>query len=384
MDSGSGRRDQRKELGKVNKKMAVLGVGANGSCIGADLTNAGHDVVLIDQWPAHVEAMKAHGLRVIMIRTGEEFKVPVQAIHICELASLKYQFDIVFLASKANDTRWMTQLIEPYLKSDGVHVSAQNGMCDEWIIPIIGAERDIGTVVELSSQLFEPGLVRRNTDQATAQFVVGELDGRITPRVQEVAQLLSAVGQTRVSTNIWGAKLAKLIHSTASLCLTPIIGVTANELLENPKYFTLSIKLGCETVRVGEALGYVLEPAFGLTADDFNCSTEERVKKVVQKINTDLGREGQDEVVDRQSKKSDSTPGKKGTEKWVSSTLQDLLKGRISETRYINGYVSRKGREVGVPTPINDTVTSMMMEIEQGKREMMSPANFEMLEQYMR
>ena len=368
----------------MNKKIAILGAGANGSCIGADLTNAGHDVLLIDQWPAHVEAMKAHGLRVTMIRSGEEFEVPVQAIHICELASLKYQFDIIFLVCKANDSSWMAQLIEPYLKSDGILVSAQNSMCDEWIAPIIGAERDIGAVVELSSQLFEPGLVRRNTDQAAAQFIVGELDGRLTPRVQEVAQIMSAVGKTRVSINIWGAKLAKLIHSTASLCLTPIVGVTGKELLENPKYLTLSIKLGCETVRVGEALGYVLEPAFGLTADDFNCSTEERVKKVVQKINSDLGREGQDEVLDSQSQKSASTPGKEGTERWLSSTLQDLLKGRVSETSYLNGYVARKGREVGVPTPINDTITSMMLEIEQGKREMMSPSNFEMLEQYMR
>ncbi len=65
----------------MNKDIAVLGTGAIGSCIGADLRKAGHDVLLFDQWPAHVEAMKAHGLRVTMIRSGEEFEVPVQAIH---------------------------------------------------------------------------------------------------------------------------------------------------------------------------------------------------------------------------------------------------------------------------------------------------------------
>ena len=85
-----------------------------------------------------------------------------------------------------------------------------------------------------------------------------------------------------------------------------------------------------------------------------------------------------------QSQKSASTLGKEGTERWLSSTLQDLLKGRASETSYLNGYVARKGREVGVPTPINDTIISMMREIEQGKREKMSPSNFEMLKQYMR
>ena len=43
----------------MDKKIAVLGTGANGSCVAADLTNAGLDVVLIDQWPAHIEAMRA-------------------------------------------------------------------------------------------------------------------------------------------------------------------------------------------------------------------------------------------------------------------------------------------------------------------------------------
>ena len=54
----------------MTKKIAVLGTGANGSCVAADLTNAGLDVVLIDQWPAHVEAMRANGLYVTL-RQGE-------------------------------------------------------------------------------------------------------------------------------------------------------------------------------------------------------------------------------------------------------------------------------------------------------------------------
>ena len=54
----------------MSPKIAVLGTGANGSCIAANLIDAGRDVVLIDQWPAHVEAMRAGGLR-IAIRDGE-------------------------------------------------------------------------------------------------------------------------------------------------------------------------------------------------------------------------------------------------------------------------------------------------------------------------
>ncbi len=50
----------------MGKRIAVLGTGAIGSSVGADLTEAGEDVVLVDQWPAHVEAMKAGGLHIRM------------------------------------------------------------------------------------------------------------------------------------------------------------------------------------------------------------------------------------------------------------------------------------------------------------------------------
>ena len=96
----------------MNKKIAVLGTGANGSCIAADLTNAGLDVVLIDQWPAHVEAMQANGLQ-INLKQGGEIHAKVHAHHLCDLASMNEMFDVVFLVAKSYDTRWHAELIKP-------------------------------------------------------------------------------------------------------------------------------------------------------------------------------------------------------------------------------------------------------------------------------
>ena len=70
----------------LNKKIVVPGTGANGSCIAADLANAGLNVVLIDQWPAPVEAMRANGLQVTL-REGENH-ADVRAHHLCDLASM--------------------------------------------------------------------------------------------------------------------------------------------------------------------------------------------------------------------------------------------------------------------------------------------------------
>jgi 2-dehydropantoate 2-reductase len=93
------------------KRIAILGAGANGASIGADLTRAGEDVVLIEQWPAHVEAMRANGLRINM--PEETVQLPVRTMHLCEVATLRDQFDQVLMVMKAYDSRWAAQLMEP-------------------------------------------------------------------------------------------------------------------------------------------------------------------------------------------------------------------------------------------------------------------------------
>ena len=59
---------------------------------------------------------------------------------------------------------------------------------------------------------------------------------------------------------------------------------------------------------------------------------------------------------------------------WQASTSQDIAKGRRTEIDYLNGYVSTRGREVGVPTPVNDAIVTVLKEVESGARAP-SPAN---------
>jgi len=324
----------------MDRKMAVLGAGAIGSSVGADLARAGHDVALIDQWPAHVEAMKAHGLHVMM--PEEELHTPVQALHLCELCTIQRQFDIVFLAAKSYDTPWMVQLIKPYLKPGGVLVSLQNSLNDEWIIPELGYQRDIASVVELAANLFEPGRVRRFTPHGRTWFALGEIHGRETPRLQEVAGILNAAGKTEISTNIWGAKWSKLVVNSMTAGVSGILGTPGNELIRRPEIRRLFIKLGRESLQVGLALGYSLEPLFGLTAEEILGSTDEVLEKILLTLFSKVSKGGR------------------------SMILQDHLKGRRSEIDYINGLVVRKGREAGVPTPLNEAITSLTRQIEQG------------------
>ena len=108
----------------MNKRIAVLGTGANGASIAADLTKAGLDVVLIDQWPEHVEAMRNNGIRIEM--PEDTLEVPVRAYHLCDISTFDEKFDVVLLVIKAYDTSWASHLIKPYLKDDGLLVGVQN------------------------------------------------------------------------------------------------------------------------------------------------------------------------------------------------------------------------------------------------------------------
>lgn len=323
----------------MTEKIAVLGTGGTGSVIGGMLTRAGHDTTLIDQWVAHVEAMKTHGLQVSL--REEEFRVPVRAYHLYEVCTLHQQFDIVFLACKSYDTRWMVQFIEPYLKPSGVLVSAQNSLNDEWIAPVIGYTRDIACVLTMSSEVFEPGHVKRNTAMDHTTFTLGELHGRITPRLQELQQILSAAGKTELSTNVWGRRWSKLIFNSLVAPVCAITGVGPAHLTQDPRRVQVCLKLGQETLQVGQALGYSLEPVFGVSIEEMLASPEG--------------------LLDRMNRAA-TTEGVEAR----SFLHQDILKGRRTEVEYINGLVAQKGREAGIPTPVNETATELVKAVERG------------------
>jgi 2-dehydropantoate 2-reductase len=337
----------------MHKKIAVVGAGAIGSSVGADLTRAGHDVTLIDQWPAHVEAMKAAGLRVLM-KDGE-LRIPVQAMHLCDLAAANLAFDMVVLACKSNDHRWMTEFIKPYLKSSGVLIGAQNGMNDDSIASIIGRERTVGCVVELQAELFTPGLIQRNTTRQGTWFAVGELDGAATPRIREIEALMRNVGKCEATGNIYGAKWTKLIANTMTMGPFGLLGLRNFEAVALPGMFDISVKLGKESLAVGAALGYRLEPLFGLRADEFAGSSDENLVTTMKTLMSHVG------------------GGR-------TAPIHDHLKGRISEMEYIPGVVAKKGRELGIATPCNDAVVEIDRLINSGQLKM-DPSNFELLKQ---
>ena len=152
----------------TSKRIAVVGAGANGASIGADLTRAGLDVTFIEQWPAHVEAMRKNGIRVEM--PDETLVTPVRVFHSAKSRRCGKPFDVVIIVVKAYDTRWACELIKPLVKPDGLVVGVQNGMTMDDVASIVGPERTLGAVIEVTSNMFVPGVVVRQTPSKGSWF----------------------------------------------------------------------------------------------------------------------------------------------------------------------------------------------------------------------
>jgi 2-dehydropantoate 2-reductase len=326
------------------EKLAVLGAGAIGSTVGAYLTRAGRDVTLIDLWSAHVDAMQRDGLRVTAL--DAEFTVKVKAMHLADVCALRAPFDAVFLALKSYDSVWAAHFIAPHLAPAGVLVSTQNGINEDWVAPVIGYTRTIGCVVTIGAGLEEPGHVTRTSAPTRPSFAVGELNGMLTPRIQELVTVLTPAGPAHATANLWGERWAKLTVNSMANALAGITGLGSAALRREPEAFPICLQIACEALTVAQTLGVHVEPVGGLPAQAY------------LEASRGIGREALHA-------------------KWMEagqslgagrpSLLQDVLKGRRTEVDYLNGYVVRKGREVGVPTPMNEAIVAITKRLEAGE-----------------
>src|SRR6202140_3622019 len=249
----------------MGKKIAFVGAGAVGGYTGAHMVQAGEDVTFIDPWPAHVEHMQKHGLRVTHAMDVPEFCVPVCALHVTDVQQLAKEapIDIAFVCMKSYDTGWATALIKQYLAPGAYVVSLQNCMNEETIAGIVGWGKTLGSIASsITVELHAPGQVRRAAGKSGSRhtvFRVGEVQGRITDRAKEVCGLLANSDSAFVTENIWGERWSKLVTNVMGNGLSACTGLPGGQILQNEPIRRFGVRLGSEAIRVGQALGYALE-----------------------------------------------------------------------------------------------------------------------------
>ncbi|MFV0407929.1 MAG: ketopantoate reductase family protein [Propioniciclava sp.] len=321
-------------------QIAVVGTGANGAGIAADLVEAGLQVTLIDQWPANVRAIQERG---IVVELPQESRTTtVAALHLCEAAELKARFDAVLLLVKAYDTRWTTELIKPYVAPDGFVVGVQNGMTGADIVDIMGPERALAAVIEITAAMEQPGVVQRHSAHDRSWFAVGAPDPEAAAHIPTAAALLRHAGVVEETDDIGAAKWMKLVLNAAELVPSAILDLSIVECARYEGMREVMLAAGDEAVLAAQVQGLTVRPLFGMTG---KAATEPATY-----VATIL-----DELIAEYI-----LPHSRAT------VLQDWEKGRRAEVADLNGLVVAALERAGHPAPVNRAIVELALEIEAG------------------
>jgi 2-dehydropantoate 2-reductase len=329
-------------------KLLFVGAGAIGSYLGSFLSRAGHDVTIVDPWAEQVDTINQRGISV----TGphDPFVARPKAVHLNDAAKLPRDFDIAFVAMKVYDTAWATQLAVRHLGPSGYVVASENCWPDPIVASIAGPERSVGLIMsKIGVACWKPGEVERGMERGGNKghdvFRAGEHDNRITPRVTELAEMMKAVDGSFATDNLWGERWCKLSANAMGNPVQGMSGLGSLDIASSEVGRAITIHLGAECARVGQALGFNIPKYNGAEAAEWAAaSTREGWNKLDAML----------------------TPTSTTGRNWRASMAQDVAKGRPTEIDYMNGHVLAQGRAKGVPTPVTAATIEMVHEIERG------------------
>ena len=279
-----------------------MGAGSVGCYFGALLARAGHTVTLIGR-QAHVQAITAHGLRLQSATLDEHVRLSASTE-----AKAVAGADVVLLCVKSTDTETAARQIQPHLAPGALVLTLQNGVDnDERVRAVLGPAQPVAAaVVYVATAMAGPGHVRH--------FGRGDLLIAPSPVSERLALELAAAGiPTQVSGNVRGALWAKLVINCAYNALSAITQQPYGWLVQQDGASAVIADLVAECQAVAQADGVRMD-------GDVHAA----VRGIAQ-----------------------SMPGQ------LSSTAQDLARGRPSEIEHLNGYVVRRGAGLGLATPVN-------------------------------
>jgi 2-dehydropantoate 2-reductase len=304
-------------------RVAVLGAGAVGSYFGGMLARAGSQVTLIGR-PAHVEAIRAGGLFLDAASFQERVAIGASA----EVSAAR-DADVILFCVKTTDTEEAARSLAPHVSAGAIVVSLQNGVDNVGRIRAASGIDVLPAVVYVAAALPEPGHVKH---LGRGELVVGELKDGSAPassrgdRAERITELFtSAKVPCRVSPDISVDQWTKFIMNCAGNAVTAITQTSYAAAGRNLQTREVMSQVIAETVAVARASGVALPEVdfigMGL--------------KFIESIGYA-----------------------------TSSTAQDLARGKRTEIDSLNGYVVRRGKELGIATPASFTLFALVKLLE--------------------
>jgi len=335
------------------QRILIWGAGAIGGTAGAYLKRAGHDITFVDVVAAHVEAIRTTGLMI----TGpvDQFTIVAPAFTPEEVEG---RWDMIFLAVKAQHTETATRALIPHLSQDGFVLSMQNGLCETIIAPIIGRDRTVGAFVNYSTDWIAPGEIMFGSRGAV---VLGELHGRMTPRLAGLHAILSAFEPNAITTdNIWGYLWGKLGYG-AMLFAQALGAKGIADCLARPEMMPVWRAIGREVNEVTLAEGIT---PMGFNGYDPNAFMPNAPRELAEKAVADL------------------VEFNRPSAKTHSGIWRDLfVRHRGTEVDVQIKPIADIGAKHGIATPTITKLVALIHEIEDGSRPMHDDNLLELLPQ---
>ncbi len=293
-------------------KVAVMGAGAVGCYYGGMLARAGHEVVLIGR-SSHVEAFRRGGLRL----QAQTFDETLQVAASTE-ASAAAGAQLVLFCVKSTDTESAGEQLKPHLAPGTLVLTLQNGVDNaERLRGVLQPVEVAAAVVYVATEMAGPGHVRHHGR--------GELVIEPSTRSAAVADALRAAAvPTEVSDNVRGALWAKLILNCAYNAMSAIAQVPYGRMVR--------------ATGVTDVMRDVVDECLAVAAAD-GVAVPGNVDAAVRRIAETMSQQ-------------------------YSSTAQDLARGKASEIDHLNGYVVKRGAALGVKTPANRVLHTLVRLVE--------------------
>jgi 2-dehydropantoate 2-reductase len=296
-------------------------------------------VSVLDANEEHARLIRDPGL--LLDELGEERRVPLDAR--ADPAAFENPFDFALVTLKAPHLEAaLGPLVERGLAD--TFVSLGNGLVQDRIAGIVGEGKLIIGTVEWGATNLGPGHLAQTT---RAPFVIGEPDGRTRDRTRLLAEALGTVADVRVTENIRGQVWSKLLVNSSFSGLGAISGLLYREVVADPAGREAALDVWREGYDVGLAQGIALDEVLGVPAEALVVRDPEDRSRADEALEVAMGYAGATKA----------------------SMLQDLERGAKTEVDVINGGVVEKGREHGVPTPLNERVVELMHAMERGERQ---------------
>src|SRR5580698_4311505 len=297
-------------------QIAVVGAGAVGCYFGGMLARAGAPVTLIGR-AQRVEAINRDGLFIDSIHFKERISVSAST----ELDAAR-DAELVLFSVKTVDTEDTAKLLAPYLSPETNVVSLQNGVDNTERMDFAAGIQAISAVVYIAAEMSGAGQV---THSGRGDLVIGNPvshQGATESEIAEIAETFKRAGvPCRISQNITLELWTKLIMNCAYNALSALSRARYGRLVDDAGSVEVMKQVVAEGVAVGDASGVHL-------------SADKLIAAVLE-----LGR-----VVPEA----------------LSSTAQDIARGKSTEIDSLNGFLVRRGAETGVPTPVNQTLYSLV------------------------